>query len=163
MHPRTDPFHHPCRLVQFRLKGIHNKISHLKRRDECFAVSAEHPFGKFYAVGESMEEVSVGCNVGCRCTGGFGEEEGRARVTCAMVDCPMPNRWPEGATCVATVDSVAQCCKSGIKCDAELQSAHVCRDGNQTYYEGQTFTPAGDRDDILCGREIHIGVLKCGP
>ena len=38
----------------------------LQRRDECFAVSADHPFGKFYAVGESMEEVSVGCNIGCR-------------------------------------------------------------------------------------------------
>ena len=40
-----------------------------QRRDECFAVSAEHPFGKFYSAGEIMDEVNVGCNVGCRCTG----------------------------------------------------------------------------------------------
>ena len=74
-------------------------------------------------------------------------------MTCAMVDCPMPNQWPEGASCVATVDSVTQCCKSGIKCDAELESAHVCRDGNETYHEGQTITPAGDRDAIQFCRD----------
>ena len=41
--------------------------------------------------------------------------------------------------------SQIQCCKSGVRCDSELETGHVCHDGNQTYYEGQTFTPAGDR------------------
>ena len=126
-----------------------------QRRDECFAVSAEYPFGKFYPLGERMEEVNVGCNVGCSCTGG----SGGARVICAMVDCPMPNQWPEGGICVATVESVTQCCKSGIMCDAELESAHVCRDGNETYYEGQTFSPAGDRDAVPCSSEVHVSIV----
>ena len=52
-----------------------------------------------------------------RCTGGFGTGgpgAERARVTCAMVDC-WSEQWPEGSTCVATVDDVKQCCKSGLK------------------------------------------------
>ena len=44
----------------------------------------------------------------------YGDDEGVAHVICAMVDCPMPDRWPEGATCVATVDSVTQDWKSAL-------------------------------------------------
>ena len=54
-------------------------------------------------------------------------------------------------------ESRIQCCKSGLKCDSELETRHVCHDGNQTYYEGQTFTPAGDRGDaVQCCWEILL-------
>jgi hypothetical protein len=70
-------------------------------------------------------------------------------VTCAIVDCPSvfvkgpPERT--GKKCVDVSGSLDSCCGGESKCDAELDGLHTCFDGNNTYYEGEKFTPSRDK------------------
>jgi hypothetical protein len=43
----------------------------MEKLDKCFAVSKNFPNGKFYEIGESMDELNTGCSIYCRCEEGY--------------------------------------------------------------------------------------------
>ena len=114
--------------------------SRLKQKNRCFLVSRSHPYGKFYDIGEAIEEADENCRTGCRCTP---SREGVAKVTCAVHDCGQIS-WPKGSKCRKLFNAHRDCCASSIKCNQELADLEQCQVGDKSYAVGEIFRDPND-------------------
>jgi len=115
----------------------------LAKKDMCFYSSVEDPVGKFYAVGESIPEVSKinSCRQACFCSQHGG---GNAHIMCASVDCAYSPKF-SWDTCRPQYDDLNQCCMPGFACGEELNKLSTCSLDGKTYYEGQKMYPEKDK------------------
>ncbi|XP_017785504.1 PREDICTED: kielin/chordin-like protein [Nicrophorus vespilloides] len=102
--------------------------SHLEKlpEDQCYFR------GKLFGNADKLpEETYENCNVGCRCRSG--------EVTCAILDCPEWLGVRPDPGCHLKY-SLNKCCAAGEVCPP-FEESSKCKVGNETYLEGQRFSP----------------------